>query len=363
VNYLHCPSGEQEWDNPNWSNQPKFAVGCGRNSTGQAHAIYAIDLNDKSYKQLVTGTELQEPYLWSGPILYNDSLGRYNDPPCGIVQAVFATKLLMFWRLYDSLEIITLGSSLCEFGLNTTMITGFKTLNMAYQGGDLLGQKISILNYILKHCSNIKLICSGLDIWWLNHYYGNTPTAVGQTKGYLYDSSHAFWPDGVTKDFKDIIRQVPIPCPDDTANCGFVGLPSSGWGPNPPPTDGSSQSISWTIADTNYQQNLATISMLADTFRNRGIHWIMINFPVSPNYKGTDWYTGSGPSPETAQDIIQNLLDIEASNRFFHFFDANIDVIHDYVYEDFSDVSHLSAQGAAKLSPKVNTIIDSILKK
>jgi hypothetical protein len=59
VNYIHCPLGEQSWDNPKWSNQPGFAVGCGRNSTGQANAIYAIDLDKKSFLQVVTATELQ----------------------------------------------------------------------------------------------------------------------------------------------------------------------------------------------------------------------------------------------------------------------------------------------------------------
>ena len=78
VNYMHCPAGEQEWDNPKWSNQPRFAVGCGRNSAGQAHAIYAIDLDKKSFQQIVTGTELQQPYMRIGNnllILNLDSLG------------------------------------------------------------------------------------------------------------------------------------------------------------------------------------------------------------------------------------------------------------------------------------------------
>jgi hypothetical protein len=361
VNYIHCPAGEQAWDNPKWSNQPEFAVGCGRNSADQAHAIYAIDLNDKSYKQLVTGTELQQPCLLTGcPIFFHqDSIGRYNDPPNNNAQFICAAKLLLFWRIFDSLEVVTLGSSQGELGFNPAMFTGLKTLNMAFRGCCFYMQKNLILNYVIKQCPDIKCICSSLDIFWLNVANGGEwSPGIGSSKGYIYDSCHAFWPGGVTSDFKKIIRQIPYPYPWDTAYIQFFPVPSQNWGADTP----SCFNTAWDTTDPHYQQNLADITAIANTLRTREIHWIMINFPKSPNYQRTGCYIDGGPSWQTALGIIQNMKELEGSNTFFHFYDANMDGNFDYVTEDFYDAVHLSEQGANKFSAKVDSIIHTILK-
>ena len=364
VNYMHCPAGEQEWDNPKWSNQPRFAVGCGRNSAGQAHAIYAIDLMSRSSKQIVTGTELQQPYMRVGPLSYSylasDSLGRYNDPPTDDCRILFADKLLLFWRLFDSAEVIATGSSHTDMGFDPAMITGFKAFNIGVSGSDLTYQKVSIIDYIIKHCSNIRVICSSFDFFSLADPNGGASFAgcAAQSKGYVYDSCHGFWPGGVSSDLINLILQVPIPFPGDTLNSGFFNAPSMGWGANPPPI---TRSITWDTNDINYQQNLATIIMLADTLRYRGIHWIMVNFPVSPYYKDTPSYSCYGPSWQTAHNVLQQIQNIEASNPFFHLYDANNNGNNDYIYEDFYDEDHLSGQGAAKLSLRVDSIIHTIL--
>jgi hypothetical protein len=366
VNYLHCPAGEQQWDNPKWSNQPEFAVGCGRNSANKSDAIYAIDLDKKSCKQLVTGTELEQPYLLTGnPVFLGglDSLGRYNDPPLTLWQAELASKLLLYWRVYDSLEAVAVGSSLILWGIDPSVFTGLKTLNMGALAADLLGQKNIILNYILKHSLKTRVICSSFDIGWLNEPDGNHSwkDGIGQSKGYLYDSSRAFWPYGVSSDFKDIIRNVPVPCPQYVENSGFQPVGMTGWGPDPPPFSGGS-TLQWDTTDPNYRQNLSTITMLANTLRSRGIHWIMINFPLCPLYKNTPSYTPEGPSWSTAHEIIQNMQELERSNLFFHFYDVYNFGDNDYIYEDFFGESHLDSLGAEKMSSRVAILIDSILR-
>jgi uncharacterized protein (TIGR02171 family) len=364
TDFIHCPSGEQSWDGVEWSNQPQFGVGCGRNGAEQAHAVYAIDLEGKTSKQLVTGTELQQPYLLSGEPLFIkiDSLGRYNEPSYSYYQAELTTKMLMYWRVFDSLEVAALGSSHMHFGFDPAMITGFRTLNMGARAHDFLGQKKIILNYILKHSPKIKVICSSLDIGWLNTPDGNYSwrNGFGLGKGYVYDSCHDFWPSGISGDFKRVIRQIPFPIPSDTENGGLEVLPSQNWGGSSPGYEGS---ISWTMTDSNCQQNLATITILADTLRKRGIHWIVINFPVSPFYRGTESYSYFGPTWQTAHAILQYLRDLETSNFFFHLYDANMDGNHDYGDSDAYNINHLCAQGAAKLSSRVNMVIDSILKR
>jgi hypothetical protein len=312
----------------------------------------------------VTGVELQQPYLLLGiPLsLELDSLGRYYEPPLTYSQGALATKMLMYWRFYDSLEVVVLGSSQALWGFDPSLITGLKALNMAASAADLLGQKKIILNYLIKHSPNIKVICSSIDIGWLNESPDGNHTwneGFGQSKGYVYDSCHEFWPAGVTKNLIDIIKKVPIPLPKDTENMGFAALPSYGWGGDPP---WYYDSTVWEFTDSNCQENLAAISMLADTLRSRGIHWIMINFPISPYYKYYADYNVWGTPWQTARDVLLNLRTLDIANNFFHFYDANRDGNHDYSDDDAADYGHLSGQGAAKLSRRVDSIIHTILR-
>jgi uncharacterized protein (TIGR02171 family) len=361
-NFIHCPSGEQSWDGVEWSNRTQFGVGCGRNGANQSHAVYAIDLDGKSSRQLLSGTELQQPYLWVGTILFADSIGLYNDPP--FYQAHEATQMLAFWQHYDSIEILITGSSRSCFGVNPQKINGYKTFNISAAGGNLPWEKNTILNYALNQCPHLKMICSSADIGFLGNPAEDLlwEQGFGQSKGYKYDSTHSFWKNGVPADFKNIIKQVspPVPFPIDISlYSGYLPQACNGWGEIPPPHEGGVPT--WTISDSVYRRNLAVIKMIADTLRSRGIHWILVNFPASPHYRGTDFYSFWGPSWQTARDILQQMQDIEASNPFFHLYDANMDGNHDYGDEDAQDQDHLCGTGAAKLSVRIDSIIHTIL--
>jgi hypothetical protein len=364
VNYIHCPSGEQSWDNPKWSNQPGFAVGCGRNSAEQAHAIYAIDLDKKSFLQIVTGTELQEPFLWTGVSFIIDSFGMYNDPPTTLYQSELATKILMCWRLYDTIEVAMIGSSQAQGGFDPSKINGLAAYNLASKGGDLLTQKNVILNYLLPYWKKLKYICSSLDIGWLCYSDGdvNWGSGFGNSKGFKYDSCHDFWVKNFSSDedntLRSLIKLVPIPVPSETLNSGFVMNSPQGWGGNPPPIQGD---LTWTVNDVNFQQNLATIRMIADSLRDRQIHWIVVNFPVSPYYRNSAAYSVKGPSWQTAHDILDTLRKIDFANEYFHFYDANKDGNHDYDSADAYDQNHMSYLGGRKLSIRVDSIIHTIL--
>jgi uncharacterized protein (TIGR02171 family) len=364
---IRFPANEASWDNPRWTNQQEFGVACGRNAADASHCIYMLDLSSGNYMPIIAGTELQQPNSWIGFLTPNsshfalDSIGRYNDPSTSDFQQQLASKILLFWKFYDSLDAAVIGSSEATFGINTTLFTGLKAYNLASPGGDLIGQKNIVLNYLLKHCSKLKIVCSSLDPGWLGNQDGNYSwkNGLGQSKGFIYDSCHAFWTDPVSANFREIIGQIPLPLPDDSLNKGFEVMPPNGWGTTSPPCVWP---LSWTTDDIYFQQNLQTIAMLSDTLRSKGIHWLMINFPVSPYYKGDTAYGIWGPSWKTAHDIFQKLRGIEATNQFFHFYDANNDGNHDYNDSDAFDESHLSVVGANKMSARVDSVIQVILR-
>lgn len=221
-----------------------------------------------------------------------------------------------------------------------------------------------ILHYFLPHSTKIKIICSSLDIGWLwIPEEGSTwIKGVGNSKGFKYDSCHDFWSKNISivDSMRNLIRNVPLPLPEFTEGLGFFGVLSQGWGDNPPPCPDNAI-LGMSINDHAYRQNLTLIREVADSLRTRGIYWLMINFPVSPNYKNTPAYSQEGPSWQTAHDILDTLKEIASTNDYFHLYDANKDGNHDYDSSDASDENHLSALGAEKLSGRVDSIIHFIL--
>jgi uncharacterized protein (TIGR02171 family) len=372
-NFIHCPQNENAWDNTEWTNRSQFGVGCGRNSFEQSHAVYAINLDNGSTKQLLTmtGADLQQPCLWIGFLVTNpshfalDSIGRYFDPPLN--QGHEYLQLMAFWRhigLSAPLEIVITGSSMAYMGVNPEKIDRFKSFNLGAVAGDLPWQKNTIINYVLNQCPQVKVICSSLDIEYLGFQNGDYywSAALSQSKGFKYDSTHLFWRGGATADFLNIIKQIPLPQPwSEPSYSGFLSEQCNGWG-NDPPTLYDIPGRDWTIADSNYQKNLATLVMIADTLRSRNIHWIVINFPLSPYYRNTNYSYAIGPLRETEILVLQQLRAIESSNRFFHLFDENKGGNHDYGNEDARDENHLCGTGADKLTPRLDMLIDSILK-
>ncbi|MBN1128535.1 MAG: SUMF1/EgtB/PvdO family nonheme iron enzyme [Chitinispirillaceae bacterium] len=368
TDFIRCPFDDQRWDYPEWTNKPWFAVACGRNGADLAHAIYAIDLEFQSSKPIIMGTELQQPYLWIGFLIPNtygfepDSIGRYNDPPTDIWHADMATHLLLWWRLVDSLEIAIVGSSHAQIDVNPQRISGFTSFNLGAAAGDLLWERHCILDYLLKQCPRLELICASLDMgWWANpegDYWWSQ--GIGKSSGYKYDSAHLFWSGGATADFKTVIRKVPLSLPwVETLQSGYYYQNAcDGWGDSLPPYTGGPD---WTTADTHYQKNLAAVTAMADTLRARGIHLLMVSFPVSPHYRNTDHYRTCGPTRQTAAAVLQQLRSLEGSNPFFHLYDANRDGGHDYRDDEAADIDHLCRIGADRLTDSLNVLIHSIL--
>jgi hypothetical protein len=358
-----------------WTNRVQFGVGCGRDRTGQSHAVYAVDMDGKTFKQLVSGTEQQQPYLWIGFLVQNpshfalDSIGRYNEPSMGGAQLSEATQLLCFWWRYDSLDIVITGSSHATAGVNPQKLGAYKAFNLGAVGADFPWQKSMINNYVLKHCQNIKVVISSLDIGYLGIPEGefSWKTGFSQSKGYRYDSAHFFWKNGITSDFINIIKKIQPPqAPLDSAflssYSGYMPAPCGGWGGDTPPWAIYSE-MDWKVTDSNYQKNFVTINTIADTLRSRGIHWIVVNFPVSPSYRNYPYYSYHGPLWQTAADVLQQMHSLETSNLFFHLYNANLDGNHDYGDENAWDFDHLCGTGADKFTLRLTALIDSVLKK
>lgn len=367
---LRCPANEDSWDFSEWTNQPQFAVSCCRNAAGQSHAVYFIDLKNNFYQSILSGVEVQQPYLWISEIPFNplnfalDSLGLYDDPHVEYSQGVFAAKMNMFWARHDSLEVIFAGNSLIQAGIDCKVLKKYHAINMGFSGCFLMGYSTIIRNYLLPHAPRLKIIGIYIPFYYFGLPLGEaSPTwwsnSIGQSKGFIYDKNHNFWKDGLPRGLDTILTKVPSP-PSDGDSLGDIDTwGCNGWG-GPDPDAPAFRP--WTVDSTIYKENFAAFVSLIKEASSNKVHLVAINFPESPYYKNTGNYLRYGPSWETGRAVLAQVKALEKDFPFFHVYDAYQDGNHDYADEDAYECNHLCFNGSAKLTSRLDSVFTEILK-
>jgi uncharacterized protein (TIGR02171 family) len=367
VNYLRCPQAEDAWDFPKWSNRERFAVSAARNSQDEAHAVYVIDLNNHTSQEVLTGVELEQPYLWLGNILSNpagldlDSLGLYEDPLLFGNLPFFTDRMHFFWQFLDSLGIVFLGTSHTAYAVDPKAFTNNRVFNMSICNSDLPCAFTMIFDYLLNHCPQLKLIGMDLILGRLQVKNGEVNFSQGIliNKGYNYDKNHFFWKQGLPDNFIAAVTSANSPLPDfDTL--GICRSQCYGWsGANPPiyiPLD-------WDTSALEYKENMHEIDSLIDSLSARRIHLLIFIGPENPAYYSLNACGAFGPNLATGHAVIAAFKARELQNPYFHFYDGNIFGQHDYPSEDFFDDSHLCYAGAQKFSMRMDSLIQGILSK
>lgn len=300
----------------------------------------------------------------AGSIVFNfdyDSLGLYDDPVGGEAQQDFAVKMHLFWKFHRELDAVFIGDPTLYCGIDCGEITGFKSLNMGFNYCGISCMSNIMSNYLFVHAPKLKLI--GIHVpFYFERYTDIAENVIGQSTGYRYDKSHDFWKDGVPDGFDSAVVRQPFPSLDDHSwdSSGMRTWYCKGWGDTIPDT---TYARHWTINDSGYQaQFLELVRMIQETSA-RNIHLLVINFPESPYYKNASYYTRFGPGWETGREVIAQIKALERMYPYFHFYDANLDGNHDYTYDDAADYDRLCPQGAAKLSGRISTLIDSIIAR
>jgi hypothetical protein len=359
LTWFKCPAGTMEWNDPQWSNKERTAVAVSVDNAGNRTCIYTIDMIDSVVTPIVQGEDLWQPSLWLDEEQQAppDSLYRYNYPP-SIYQEELAGKMDYFWQQHDAIEILVLGSGLIRNAVDPAYITKFKCLNMSYGGGDLPAILNFTKNYAYPHCPKLKSIVISLDMGWMNQPNADHSWSLGfgQTWGYQYDKSHDFWKQGIPAS----IMQIAVTnCAACATYNGYWQIPILNWGAQNLPCVGD---YTWTTVDANYKKSLASIRQFGQELAAKNIHLVLVNVPVSPQYKQLTCYGYYGPSRQTAHQILQDIRNIELTNSFFHLYDANLDGNHDYTPDEAFDDMHLSYLGAKKLTMRLDSIYQILLK-
>jgi uncharacterized protein (TIGR02171 family) len=352
------------WEDLEWSNHADFAVAALQNSAGDNNQLVLLNLKDSIYTVLASGTGLEQPTLWvdrSSRLpkvdgLDLDSLGHYNEPIGGLSQIYFSDKLRRFWHAHADAELVAFGSSHVQWGIDPHGFTRLSAFNLGYIGGGWKGMRILAEHYALVHCPKLKVVVLEMHIGLLNlpgadwHW----DEMMGQTKGVLYDQSHAYWKGGLPAHFPERVESASNANLDFVDSAGAYTLPAVSWrsiSPSPAPE--------WTTADANYQQNLSELKQLVQTLKTRGIFVVLVNFPQSPDFKTSANYQMYGPSWETARAVIADLRALEKASPNLRFYDAYDFGNHDYAGGDAYDEDHLSGQGAKKLTARLDSLINA----
>lgn len=299
-----------------------------------------------------------------------DSFGIYDDPPGNDAQAEFAIKMHIFWKTHSELDLVFLGEQTLFCGVDCGKFTHLKALNMGFTCCGLSCMSTIMANYLFPHAPKIKLI--GINVPFYFEYYASYADAtIGQSKGYLYDKSHDFWKDGIPKGFDSAIIKQPFTSRSDERwdsllssgwwdSLGMRTWPCAGWGDTVPE---QVFARNWTINDSAYKAQFAALVKVIQEVSEHNIHLLVINFPQSPYYKNTPYFTRLGPDFETGRAVIAQLKALESIYPYFHVYDANRDGNHDYTDAEASSYDRLCTAGAAKLTGRLNKLIDSIISR
>jgi hypothetical protein len=119
----------------------------------------------------------------------------------------------------------------------------------------------------------------------------------------------------------------------------------------------------WQLTDSDYVDNSNALTKVVRECAAVNVQVLMINFPESPAYKTTDHYALYGPSWATGTAVVKQLRSLETTCSNFHFYDAYNDGNHDYSDAEAINENHLCFKGAAKLTARVDSLIQTILEQ
>jgi uncharacterized protein (TIGR02171 family) len=366
LRWFRAPDEEKGWEDLEWSNQPDYAVAASTDAAGGHHRLYLLNLKDSASTLLATGNTLATPGLWLGDAMEEipaagldlDSLGRYNEPANKDDQAAFSNRMVHFWKRHNSLELIFTGSSHGYEGIDPHYITKFKSMNMCYPSNGWLGQEEWVKGYAVNHCPKLKVMVMEVFPGLLNLQDADFTWAsrIVYNKGTQYDLSHGFWKGGLPFRFEDLVARAPNHMSPDVDSLGFFTVPTYGWG-GPPSLEFPDPS--WGLDNPEYEKNMKRIEAMAVYLSERKIHLVLVNYPTNPAFKDTEFYGPYGPKLDVAKEIIRRFSEMERISPYVHFYDAHQFNNHDYTDADARDRGHLSSAGAAKLTRRLDSLVNT----
>lgn len=332
-----------------------------RNDNGARKKVVLINTENETITDLVSGEELWHPALWSKPrnvaegdfALDLDSAGIYYNETSRFPAYELRSKMESFWTEKDSITVVAFGSSRVLFGVDSRLIKSEKMLNFAYSGGDLYGTEFLFDNYVLNHMKNVKTIIIEFtpNMFWRTVTMDWSAIYEGHP-GYRYDENHDFWVKGIPEDFIEAVKEGPTLV--DKSSLNYIdefALSPNTWGKATVDANIKYMFFEDVLPQENYQR----FKDIVERANKAGIKVIALIVPVNPGYKKTESFGLYGPTNDVAKQIID-----EASKLDIIIMDEYKWGNHDYTNEMAHDADHLSVLGAAQLSARVDSMLQTL---
>ncbi|HHX14568.1 MAG TPA: TIGR02171 family protein, partial [Fibrobacter sp.] len=92
----------------------------------------------------------------------------------------------------------------------------------------------------------------------------------------------------------------------------------------------------------------------------KNIQVVGVVFPQQAIYKTTGSFGRYGPRRSVAIKITEGLKELEKKFSNFHLIDENKMGEHDYINNEFYDYDHLNGLGAAKLTTRLDSLLQTL---
>jgi len=360
-------SGKSQWDQLEWSNHPRWAVGVALENNGAYNEIHLLDLADGATAAVIKGSELWMPGLWvgdasSGPSentrIDADSALQYNTPWTGANQEGFAAKAVSFWKIHDQVEVVFSGNSRIESGLLPGEMSR-PSFNWGYWGGQMSCDARIVRDYIIPHCKRLRAVVLSLEPGYIFRDQSLMWNRISQSLGYQYDRNHAFWRDSVPGEFAELAKARTWPMSARYDSIGETHYPASGWGANPPEIEGE-----WnhSLQDSVFLSNWKKMRDLVAEIDGKGLEVYLVNFPQSPLFRTTAAAGRYGPSWSVYDSLIAKIHDLESEFPRFHLIDAYNSGINAFTAEDAVDEDHLAYTGGQKVTRMLDSAMSLHLR-
>ena len=368
VQSVAAPAG-YSFDHTEWIQGRNLAVASLTNAGGAHQKIVLVNLSDSSITDLLEGTELWHPSLWAKPVvvldadsdLDLDSAGAYLKENHELEQGRFRIKLEKFWKRLDTTKVFLSGSSRMEMGVHPDLYPEWEMLNFGVSGIDPARDHYFIKNYALNHSEKLKAIAVSVDLDGWHCHEDHLELVLLGGPGYIYDSNHNFWKDGIPKGFVDVVENSFPASVEETRSFtdrGGVYAPSRGWGADA--IEILMDSVFSEEENACLDARMDDLMEIVDIASEKGIYVIGIIFPQAPQYKDTGSFGLYGLQRSVAPKKIARLDSLAKANPYFVLMDENKMGNHDYTDEMAQNRDHLSYLGAIQMTSRLVSVLESL---
>ncbi len=349
-----------------------FAVATLTNNNGSHEKIVLVDLRDSSITNLVEGTELWHPCLWT----YTASVprgGEFDKVDLDSAALYFenngdpliATKLNLFWAKGSYAKVIGLGSSRMSLGFIPNKMTYGAGLNMAVIPSDMDVTYYLAKNYVFNHTPKLRYLVVGLDMdLWSEKKGQNVSKNIKGNPGILYDISHNFWVDSNTKvltDLSKIYLSQHNGLHRFSQRMGWVEeTEKHSWSKGGFGNGFLENDSNWSNKSATYEYSMEELQEIVDMAKERNVTVVGVIFPQSPDYRKTGAFGRHGMRRSHAEKLIERFKEMEKDNSNFFLLDENKMGNHDYPDSTAFDFDHLNMYGGEILTSRIDSTIQAI---